>query len=257
MPGAASLRFDAVLFDLGSTLFYYQGDWLASRAESNERLLDALLAAGLNLERTAFLAEWESRLNTYQNDRDEDLIEHSTGVVLRNVLASLGHTSISDQVLRQALAKMYAVTQRHWKAEPDAVPTLEALRSRGYRLGILSNAADDDDVRRLVDQAEVGSYLDFVLTSSSLGVRKPHLRTFHAALTRWGMPPDRVAMVGDNLRADILGAKSLGIFSIWITRRIAVEGPVDTGEPVIPDATIQTLSELLPLLERLNQNSVQ
>lgn len=254
MPSSVSLPFDAILFDLGSTLIYYDGDWTGSRAESNTRLLDSLLANGLRLNRRAFLAKWESRLNAYQNEREEDLIEHSAMYVLQSVLSDLGCPPLPETTLREVLAEMYAITQQYWRAEPDAAPTLGALKSLGYRLGVLSNAADDEDVQALIDQAGLRHYFDFILTSASLGFRKPHPHTFQAALDLWGLQANRAAMVGDNLRADIGGANNLGIFSIWITRRTAVEGSAHTGKPVTPGATIQTLSELLPLLDKLNPN---
>jgi 2-haloalkanoic acid dehalogenase type II len=244
--------FDAILFDLGSTLIYFDGDWPALRAASNARVLDTLLAIGLDLNQQAFLANWETQLVTYQDERDEHLVEHSTLYVLQSVLSEMGYTAIPERLLRRALAEMYAVTQQHWKVETDAHPTLAALRKRGLRLGLLSNAADDEDVQSLVDQAGLRQFFDFILTSAYLGYRKPHPLTFQAALDRWRLPPRRVAMVGDNLRADIGGARQMGIFSIWITRRAAFTNPVDLRGPITPDASIGALSELLPLLDELN-----
>ena len=56
-------------------------------------------------------------------------------------------------------------------------------------------------------------------------------------------------MVGDNLDADIRGAKNAGLYGIWISRRA---GQSTEDQPrVEPDATISTLSDLPPLLDRL------
>jgi FMN phosphatase YigB (HAD superfamily) len=84
-----------------------------------------------------------------------------------------GYTDLEDKTLRQALHTMYAVSQAHWVAEEDALPTLEKLRREGYRLGIISNAADDEDVQALVDQANLRSYFDLILTSAAAGIRSP------------------------------------------------------------------------------------
>ena len=56
-------------------------------------------------------------------------------------------------------------------------------------------------------------------------------------------------MVGDNLDADIRGAKSAGLYGIWITRRA---GHSSEDQPRFqPDASVSTLSELPALLDRL------
>ena len=56
-------------------------------------------------------------------------------------------------------------------------------------------------------------------------------------------------MVGDTLDADILGANKLGIYSIWITRR--VDTPTDGELLAQPQAIIKTLGELPGLLREL------
>jgi FMN phosphatase YigB (HAD superfamily) len=53
-------------------------------------------------------------------------------------------------------------------------------------------------------------------------------------------------MVGDTLSADIQGAKNLGIFSVWVTRRAAQ--PNDPAPTSWPDAIIENIGELPELL---------
>jgi FMN phosphatase YigB (HAD superfamily) len=57
-------------------------------------------------------------------------------------------------------------------------------------------------------------------------------------------------MVGDTLNADILGANQIGMYSIWITRRVE-DVPPDDEMPVQPQATIHSLGELPSLLREL------
>jgi FMN phosphatase YigB (HAD superfamily) len=56
-------------------------------------------------------------------------------------------------------------------------------------------------------------------------------------------------MVGDNLEADIRGAKNAGLYGIWISRR-AGERTEDQLH-IQPDATLTSLSELPALLDLL------
>jgi FMN phosphatase YigB (HAD superfamily) len=62
-------------------------------------------------------------------------------------------------------------------------------------------------------------------------------------MDHFGVSPEQVAMVGDSLEADILGANQMGIYSIWITRRIDLPGEGKLS--IQPQAVIPTL-ELLP-----------
>jgi len=168
---------------------------------------------------------------------------------LTDLLTQSGYAAAPESVLRAALEAMYAVTQAYWKVVDDAHATLQTLCSQGYRLGMISNAADDQDVQVLVDQAELRSYFDFILTSAAEGIRKPNPRIFRTALARWGLPPARAAMVGDMLGADILGAKNAGIFSVWVTRHADSAANRAHEDTIVPDAAISTLKELPPLLE--------
>jgi FMN phosphatase YigB (HAD superfamily) len=59
-------------------------------------------------------------------------------------------------------------------------------------------------------------------------------------------------MVGDTLGADILGAYNAGIYSIWITRH--AESPANRAhaDTIQPDAKIESLEDLYPLLACLS-----
>jgi HAD superfamily hydrolase (TIGR01662 family) len=148
---------------------------------------------------------------------------------------------------------MYATSQAHWKVEKDTIPTLQNLSDRGYSLGLISNAADDDDVQTLVDNAGIRSFFDVILSSAAQGIRKPSPNIFQTALSHLEVQPSQTAMVGDNLLADILGAQKLGILSIWITRRAETAANHSAQGRIKPDVKIGTLSELPAVLENYHK----
>ena len=74
-----------------------------------------------------------------------------------------------------------------------------------------------------------------------LGKPEPHL--FRAALDRLGLPPPAVAMLGDTLATDILGAKRVGMTTIYFTPA----GPPPDLDPT-PDLVLTALGDLLPML---------
>jgi HAD superfamily hydrolase (TIGR01549 family) len=204
------------------------------------------------MDESPFLQDFRSRIEHYHSERQSEFIEYTTEYFSRAVLADWGYSQVPEAVIRSALRAMYSVSQAHWHIEADTLPTLEYLRRAGYRLGMISNASDNEDVQTLVDKAGVRDFFDFILVSASVRVRKPNPEIFRMALAHWGMLPAHAAMVGDTLGADILGAKNAGIFSIWITRR--ADNPANQAhlDTIQPDAQIATLDELPGLLQNLD-----
>jgi HAD superfamily hydrolase (TIGR01662 family) len=244
--------FEALLFDLGGTLIYFDGDWPGVFTRSTAALLRHLRGAGFELPEEAFLQELRARLQEYHAERDSEFIEYTTAYLVRMLLAEFGYPQSNDGLIRDALKTMYAVSQAHWHAEADAIPLLATLKAQGYRLGIVSNAADDADVQTLVDRAELRPFFEVILTSARAGIRKPNPKIFAMALDTLGVPAERAAMTGDTLGADILGAANAGIYSIWITRRADNPANRAHAETIHPDATIATLSELPGLFDELS-----
>jgi len=242
------LKRDIILFDLGNTLIYFDADWSQVLPECNAALLTALQNSGIALEEQDFLQKIDERLQAYYRQRDTEFIEYTTGYILRTLLAELGYPAVSESTVQQALRAMYAVSQAHWQVEEDAISTLEALRTKGLRLGLISNAGDDQDVQTLVDKAGIRGYFDVILTSAAQGIRKPNPRIFWNALSHWKALPTQAAMVGDTLGADILGAQHAGLLSIWITRRASKAANQSHQDTIRPDVTIAALSDVLEVI---------
>jgi HAD superfamily hydrolase (TIGR01549 family) len=241
--------YQAVLFDLGNTLIYFDSEWTEVLPLADRAMVQSLEADGIKVAQEEFLGQYEQRLQDYYAQRETEFIKYTSEYILSTLLAEMGVTEVPKVVLRRALDAMYAITQSHWVTEADAIPTLQGLQQRGYRLGLISNAGDDRDVQVLVDKAGMRPFFDTVLTSAAQGIRKPNPRIFHNALIALGgLAPTQAIMVGDTLGADILGAQNAGIASAWITRR--ADSPANRAhqDTIRPDITIHTLAELLNLL---------
>jgi len=237
----------AVIFDLGDTLMYSPDPWPPIFERAGIKLSDTLCASGIKINCETFYEDFLKRLDEYYLDRERNLMETSTLVILRQLLDENGHPELNEEILRLALDGFYAVTQQNWQLESDAIPVLENLLNHGFRLGLISNAGDDRDVSQLVDKFNIEHYFDFVLTSAACGYRKPHPHIFELALNSWKLMPDEIAMVGDRLDADIGGAGPLGFFTIWIKRRakvISEHRRFNTN----PDAIVETLEEIESIL---------
>ncbi len=242
-----------IFFDLGSTLIYSKDPWPPIYAQADRAMVGILQQAGIPVEIKPFSSEFDTFLDAYYAERGESPIEKTTFSVLSDLLAQYGFQDIPASVVRAALDAMYSITQQNWYLEADAIRTLETLRERGYRLGMISNTSDDRNVQQLVDRWELRPYFDAIITSAGCGIRKPDRRIFQLALENFGVPPEHTAMVGDSLEADIFGANQLSMYTIWITRRAQV--PEEGELKIQPQAIITALDQISNLLEDVEEDA--
>lgn len=134
---------------------------------------------------------------------------------------------------------------------PDTLFTLEKLRQRGYLLGVVTNRDYGGQLFR-EDLQSMGllEYFNYqqMAISADLGIRKPNPAIFKYALERLDVLPEETAMVGDNLLADVGGARALNMLAIWKPKP-AVRQEYHLTQPteVVPDMTIEALQDLLQI----------
>jgi putative hydrolase of the HAD superfamily len=227
----------AVLFDWGGTLTPFHSvdmidAWqVAAEVLAPERadeVAEALLAAETEI--------WARTTSTLRSA--------TTAEVLRNASAAVGLPV--DQALHNDAITRYL---EHWApstdARPDARRVLHALRDRDLRTGLLSNTHwpchwHEEWLARdgLLD------LLDARVYTSDLAHVKPHPEAFRELLDRVGVRPEEAVFVGDRLHDDVGGAAAVGMRTVWI-RNDAVP-----RADVTPDAVIDELSELVPVVDR-------
>jgi HAD superfamily hydrolase (TIGR01509 family) len=93
--------------------------------------------------------------------------------------------------------------------EPDVAPALAALRGRGLKLVVVSNA--NGRLKHLFDRVELTQWFDHVLDSHEWGVEKPDPRLFALALEQSRSDPSRTVHVGDLYHVDVVGARRAGL----------------------------------------------
>ena len=128
-------------------------------------------------------------------------------------------------------------------AMPHTVDTLDALRARGVKIGLITNGRAVMQNRK-IDGLGIRSHLDSVVISGDLGIRKPDPRIFAAALDELSVDSSSAAYVGDNPEPDIRGARRSGMCAVW--RRDEWWSETEEADLVIDD-----LSELVSGLDRI------
>lgn len=240
-----------IVFDLGSTLIRFDGDWRGAIARGQTIMAEALQQEGVEIDTRSFVAALASSWEVSAKAREADNIERPTFDVFKEVLAEFVPTEVEEQVLRSCLEKMYASSEVYWKPMPGLHSVLGDLHGDGYKLGLISNAGDDQNVQRLIDKVGIRHYFKPILVSAAVGIRKPHPAIFDILLQSWRLPADRVVMVGDTLTADILGAQKVGMRTIWL--KADSDGAVSLEQPmeIVSDEVAQTLVEVPGIVRQM------
>jgi HAD superfamily hydrolase (TIGR01549 family) len=233
---------EAVLFDWGDTLMRWEFD--LSLLEAGHRA--ALQAIGVeplpqltDRFRSGYLPE------IWAPGRLEE-VEYAA--LVRQLLGEFGIDV--DEV---ALDRFLDAEHRAWAPARQLAATthalLEALRERGFRLGLVSNALDPPALlHRDLAEFGVAERLDVAVFSSEVGFRKPHRAIFERALELLGgIDPERTLMVGDRRREDVGGAAALGMATcqaLWFAADEDESGPE-------PDVRAFTQMDVLTAVRRL------
>jgi putative hydrolase of the HAD superfamily len=126
---------------------------------------------------------------------------------------------------------------------PAHAALLAALRPR-YRVGLVSNFDDTASAYDILLRHGIAPYLDTVVVSEALGLRKPHPGVVRVGLRGLGLPADAVVLVGDTWSEDIVGAHAAGVDAVWIDTH---GRGVPDGQPA-PARVVRALPELAALL---------
>jgi HAD superfamily hydrolase (TIGR01549 family) len=220
-----------VLFDAGNTLFWLDHGFLVALLAEHgvETRPEALLAAEYGAKR---LLEETLR-------EGGETGETSRGrVFFAEVFRQAGLPEEAFPEVAARLRERHAERGLWDTVRPGTAETLEELRRRGYRLGVVSNA--DGGVEALLESVGLRPHFDLVVDSAVAGVEKPDPRIFHLVCEGLVVDPRDAVYVGDIYETDVLGARGAGM-------RAFLLDPLDRwGE-----LDCERVRELSDLLERI------
>ncbi|MGD8820462.1 MAG: HAD family hydrolase [Anaerolineae bacterium] len=250
------MRMQGVILDLGHTLMYLDSTWPEVFEQGATDLAAFVDGQELGVEGKDLAQTWLEIRSEGFVQAQETCREVTAEASMRRTWAQCGVVEPDQLLVRWTIDTFFAYEYTRWTAYPEALSVLEALSEEGLRLGLFSNATDAPFIQRLVDRFGFATWLDPVLSSAATGIRKPDPVAFDPFLGAWALPPEAIAVVGDRLEADILGAQQAGMASIWLRARedARQEGQdASRGQPVpvAPTVTINRLAELPEALASL------
>ena len=240
---------DTVLFDYGHTLIYFDERPHSALVGAYEKV-NRLLADTLEREVPAAHVLIEKVSKTVDDEIQRDYAAGRPEEVEIAMIYDVALRGLGLELEPELIERVMELEQDGWlnsvHVGPDVIATLEALRGRGLRLGVVSNAAY---LPRLMKEQltalGLAPYFDAVTFSSEIGVRKPHPAIYADALRKLGAEPSRTLFVGDRVREDVQGPKALGMRAV-LTREWRQE-----DDPGVADFVIQRLDELPAIVSRL------
>jgi HAD superfamily hydrolase (TIGR01509 family) len=115
---------------------------------------------------------------------------------------------------------------------------LEQLAHDGYKMGVVSNFYGNVEV--LCKEALFTPFLKTVLDSTIIGLKKPDPAFFQLALSRLNLPAERVTFIGDSFERDMVPAKALGMYTLWMVGDTGKKPPM----PGIADVIVRSLEDV-------------
>lgn len=209
-----------IFIDMGNTLIHFH-----EKGSDEEKDREGI--RGL----TAFLKGYateisESDVKAYffeawidaMKDRKTDYIEVDVSIYINGLMSRYG-VELNRTECIEAMNVLYKPYRENIVIEDKLRETMLKLKSDGYRIGVISNAALYSEVMiKCFEYAGIRDLIEGFVFSYDDGIGKPDISIFQKALEKFQISPQEAIMVGDNVQSDVEPARKLGMDTIWFNR---------------------------------------
>ncbi len=230
------MPYEHIFFDLDRTLWDFE-------TNSHETLSELAHKYKLSEKGVAsideFIAEYIGINERMWDEYRKGLID-KTALRYNRFYETLNNYKITDRNLSENIANDYlSVSPLKTNLFPHTIEVLQYLHQK-YTLHIITNGFEE--VQHIkIKNCGIEHYFDEIITSERAGFKKPDVRIFQYSLNVAKAHPANSLVIGDNLEADIVGARSAGLHQVYFN---------PCGEKHEEDITyeIKSLRELLNFL---------
>ena len=185
----------AVIFDIDNTLL----DLMRMKDYCIDASIDAMIDAGFNIPKKKAVKIF--RAMYIKNIEDQQIFQK----FLRKVTGK-----VDPKILAHAILAYRRVKAGFLTTYPETKPTLIALKEKGLKLAVVSDAPRLQAWLRLC-ALSLDDFFDVIVTYDDTKSRKPSKKPFLKALKVLKIKPKDALMVGDWIERDIVGAKKVGM----------------------------------------------
>jgi putative hydrolase of the HAD superfamily len=215
---------DAVIFDLWGTLVPYP--------PAEMRRVTDRMAEIVGAPTAEFAAAWSG-----------EFAARAIGRPLETSIQGICETldvEPQPEMIAQAVAYRIAALGDLFRPRADAVTTLEQLKKRGLKLGLITDCTVD--VPGFWAASPLSPLVDGTVFSAVEGMQKPDRRMYELACRRLAVAPDRCLYVGDGNSDELNGAVSGGMRAVQLR-------PGDTDAPTWDGPGIPSLAVVVELVD--------
>ncbi len=208
-----------MLFDLFGTLVHYDAGRVSQSFPETYQFLQGLTGPTESPDYNSFLAQTERVFGELDAWSQAERREFSMQDFAKRLLRELGVEATSN--LLDQFSDLYT---KEWSADVTAVTGVHAFLSRcakKFTTGVITNTHYEPMVTKLLAGKSLKPF-EIVTTSVTHGRPKPHADIFLDTLASLGIPPGEAVYVGDNYRADYLGATQAGLICYLIGQHARV-----------------------------------
>lgn len=247
MKGQRLKNLEGVIFDLGGTLLHLQKDPIQMHEIGAKLIYKYLSNLGCDLPCESKLLWDLYKIRKYLSDRTAtELKQYTAADAMIQLLKIYNQESvINDQVIKK-MVSLYFEPEMDAYTTPSSVHSiLRDLKTSGIKLGLLSNATDHTLIVVLLKKHGLYDFFDPIVTSVSAGYPKPHHLAYESVTKTWSVNSAKsIAMVGDNVHLDLIGAKKLGMITVWLKPQ-----HMEPFETPYADLTLSSFQQLQKLLK--------
>jgi putative hydrolase of the HAD superfamily len=157
--------------------------------------------------------------------------------------------SVNPALVKEASQRFMALHLELSTPYDGVIEILENLKTRGIKIGIVTNSFAGH-ARIILTNLEIGHFFSSIVDSSDVNAFKPMKAPFESVLRELDVDVSRALYVGDEYYADMVGAKSVGMTTVWINnRKRSLEDQVAKyGASTTPDFVLNSITEFGELL---------
>ncbi|MFW9912396.1 MAG: HAD family hydrolase [Candidatus Thorarchaeota archaeon] len=235
--------FKAILFDLDSTLTDTQSyplrasEWLLAKySNTPEELMPSYVMTlvrnyRLELKEVAESGNYRTPVQVVKD-------------AIRTTLVDLD-LEFSEDLLEEASQIFKSLHMDLSRKMPSVDSLLESLQSYDIRMGIVTNSFEGH-ADKILKALELNRFFHIVVDGGEIRAFKPESAPFEYALDKLEVRPEDSVMIGDEFFNDMVGAKAIGLNTVWVNhRQQSIKEMLEKyGESTAPDLIVGSLLEL-------------